>query len=395
MRSLLPADSSATSRHASRGLHRTVCAVSLAVATMLSACSGYKPPPPSPLQPNPATVAAHAAWTQRLAGGVNFPLHVAAVDGRLIMADASGDVMALDATTGSVAWRTHVASSLVAGVGTDGTTSAVVSGSSELIAIRNGMVAWKVPLASQSYTAPLVAGGRVFVVNADRSIAAYDAGNGYRLWQQKARAGNEDNLVLKQDSLLMAAGGGLLVGVAGRIVAFNPDNGAPLGEVTLAIPRGVDEVARMSDVVAPASRVGNSLCARTFQANVACADYGKSAIAWSQPSDGTSGISGDARIVVGADSLGDVVAWSRADGKQLWKNTTFRHRGLSAPLVMGDNVLVADAQGYVHVLDAADGELRNRVATDGAPIQVAPVAAGRDLAVVVGAKGTVSAIRLQ
>ena len=66
-----------------------------------------------------------AAWVLVYLSGIHPT--IAGVALGLIMADASGDVMALDATTGSVAWRTHVASSLVAGVGTDGTTSAVLT----------------------------------------------------------------------------------------------------------------------------------------------------------------------------------------------------------------------------------------------------------------------------
>ena len=61
---------------------------------------------------------------------------------------------------------------------------------------------------------------------------------------------------------------------------------------------------------------------------------------------------------------------------------------------MGNNVIAGDAQGYVHVLDASNGELRNRVRIDDSAIQVAPVLAGNTV-IVVSSKGTVAGLRLQ
>lgn len=359
---------------------------------VLVACSGNKPPPPSPLQANPASVPAGVAWSQKLPAEVNFPLQVATVGNEIVVADSRGNVQAMQAGSGSVLWQASVGKGISAGVGSDGTTAAVVTDRNELVALRGGKEQWRIPLDTRVYTAPLVAGGRVFVLGADRSVAAYDGGNGFRLWTQKARAA-DDGLVLRQGSLLTAAGGALLAGVSGRVVAFNPDDGTPLMQVSVASARGGTDVARMGDVLAPASREGGSLCTRTFQAGVSCAVLGGGGnTVWSQPSTGSTGISGDAQIVVGSDDSGNVVAWERANGNPVWNNTTLRYRGLGAPLVAGNQVLVGDAQGYVHVLARQSGALVNRVATDGAPIRVAPVLAGNSV-IVVGSKGTVTAIQ--
>ena len=357
----------------------------------LADCSGSKAPPPSPLQANPATVQTGVAWTQKLPAEVNFPLQVATVGNEVVVADSRGNVQAMQANSGAMLWQASVGKGISAGVGSDGTTAAVVTDRNELVALRAGKEQWRIPLDTRVYTAPLVAGGRVFVLGADRSVSAYDGGNGFRLWTQKARAA-DDGLVLRQGSLLTAAGGALLAGVSGRVVAFNPDNGTPLLQLNVASARGGTDVARMGDVLAPASREGGSLCTRTFQAGVSCASLAGGNTLWSQPSTGSTGISGDAQIVVGSDDSGNVVAWERASGNPAWANSTLRYRGLSAPLVAGNAVLVGDAQGYVHVLARQNGALANRVATDGAPIRVAPVLAGSSV-IVVGSKGTVTAIQ--
>lgn len=369
-------------------------AFAMVVTTMgLAACSGYKPPAPSPLQANPATVAVSTAWTSRMVAEPSIALQPVVTGDQVILSDRNGNVQALQAATGAPLWQVQVPHGVVAGVGSDGTTAAVVTRESELVAVRGGAIAWRVPLQAQAYTAPYVAGGRVFVLTADRGISAYDAGNGFRLWQQKVRSGSE-NMVLRQNSFLGSMAGALLAGVSGRIVAFNPDTGAPLGESLIASPRGANDVDRLVDVLAPVSREGNSLCVRAYQAAVGCVDYARNAAVWTQPSEGSSGVSGDARMVTGTDNAGNVVAWSRADGSPLWKNTTLRYRQPGTPLVVGDNIVLADGQGYIHVLARDTGALRNRIATDGAPVKIAPVQAGNTI-IVVGSKGVVTGLRLQ
>lgn len=199
---------------------------------VLAACSGNKPPPPSPLQANPASVPAGVAWSQKLPAEVNFPLQVATVGNEIVVADSRGNVQAMQAGSGSVLWQASVGKGISAGVGSDGTTAAVVTDRNELVALRGGKEQWRIPLDTRVYTAPLVAGGRVFVLGADRSVAAYDGGNGFRLWTQKARAA-DDGLVLRQGSLLTAAGGALLAGVSGRVVAIL---------YTLMVQFGIDEL---------------------------------------------------------------------------------------------------------------------------------------------------------
>ena len=376
--------------------HRPALRLSLlavCACAVLAACSSDKPPPPSPLQANPATVPTNMAWTNRLTGGVRFPLQVAAVGDQVLLGDSSGNVQALSAASGNAVWNFHAGQALTAGVGFDGATAAVVTASSQLVALRNGTQLWRVALPTQSSTPPLVAGGRVFLLGSDYSVTAFDASNGYRLWRQK---GNEmgGKLALRQASVLMAAQGQLWVGVAGRVVAFNPDTGAPIGEIPLASPRGLTELSQVVDLLAPASRQGNSLCARAYQSTVGCLNLGTGRTEWFQPTVGSTGVAGDGTLIVGADNNGVLTAWARADGKPLWKNETFKYRRLSAPLVAGNSIVVGDGQGYVHILDRTTGTLRNRVSIDNSPIEVAPVLAGNTV-VVVSNKGTVAGLRVQ
>jgi outer membrane protein assembly factor BamB len=60
-----------------------------------------------------------------------------------------------------------------------------------------------------------VAGNRVFVLAADRSVSAFDGQSGRRLWSQQ-RPG--EPLVLRQSGVLLAVGDTLVAGQGGRLV---------------------------------------------------------------------------------------------------------------------------------------------------------------------------------
>jgi outer membrane protein assembly factor BamB len=71
-----------------------------------------------------------------------------------------------------------------------------------------------------------------------------------------------------------------------------------------------------------------------------------------------------------------VVALSRRDGTEIWRQDQMLRRGLTAPAIAGDALVVADFDGYLHWLDAATGRLLGRAKAGGGRISNAPVAAG-------------------
>src|SRR5690606_25399035 len=158
-------------------------------------------------------------------------------------------------------------------------------------------------LAAQVFTPPLVAGGRVFVLGADRSVAAFDAASGRKLWSQQ-RTG--EPLVLRQSGVLMPVGDTLVAGFSGRMVGLNPDNGSVRWEAPIASPRGTNDVERLVELVGRTSRVGENVCARAFQAAVGCVNTARGAVTWVQPASGAEGIHGDDETVFGAESNGSV-----------------------------------------------------------------------------------------
>lgn len=356
--------------------------------SLLSACSlwkgGAEHPKPADLGPNVPVLGVRQAWVARIGSTAGLTLQVHADGGAVTLASSDGTVASLNTQTGADIWRTKVADGIAAGVGSDGHSSAIVSRENDLIVLQSGQEVWRHRLASQVFTAPLVAGERVFVMAADRSIAAFDAANGAPLW---TLPGTGAPLVLRQAGVLLAVGDTLVAGISGRLVGINPDTGSVRWDAPLANARGTNDVERLVELVGPASRVKANLCARAFQASVACADLAGGRVEWVQKSNGGDGISGDATTVVGAESNGNLVAWSRQDGRRIWASERLRYRRLSAPLLLGRSVVVGDDSGTVHFLSRDDASPLNRMATDGSPIEIAPVVSNDTLVVVTRAGG--------
>ena len=356
--------------------------MALAVAT-LAGCSLWSAdkskPQPADLGVNVAVLGVRQAWTARLGSMVGLPLDAHVAGNVVTLASADGTVAALDARTGGDIWRTALAEPLSAAAGSDGKYAAVVSRNNALIVMDGGRERWRETLAAQVFTPPLVAGGRVFVLSADRSVSAFDSSTGRRLWVQQ-RPG--EPLILHQAGVLLAVGDTLVVGLSGRLVGLNPDNGSVRWESPIASARGTNDVERLVELVGRTSRVDETVCARSFQAAVGCVNTARGLTIWTQPASGAEGIHGDADAIFGTESNGTLVAWRRADGSRLWSMDRLKHRKLTAPLLLGRSVVVGDDTGLVHLLSRTDGSPLNRLATDGSAIAAAPVVAADTLVVV-------------
>lgn len=357
-----------------RSLPRSLLLASL----LLGGCAGPDKPTPAALAANPSSLSVRLAWSNAKALGEE-PLDLKADGADVLVMTKAGRIVAWNAATGVENWRVDLGAAITSGLGGDATRMAVVTRGNTLVLIEQGKELWRANVQALVLTAPLVAGGRVFVLGGDRMISAFDAVTGQRLWQQQ-RTG--EPLILAQSGLLMAVGDTLVVGLGGRVLGLNPQNGSTRWDVALANVRGTNEVERLADIVAGTTRRGSVVCMRAFQSAVGCVDGSSGRLLWTRTANGYSGLAGDASTVVGTEADGRLRAWQRATGEVLWSSENFRFRGLSAPVVWDRGMVFGDSAGFVHVLDIRDGKLLNRLVTDGSAVSLGPVLAGTNLVLV-------------
>lgn len=369
--------------HSGRAFLATLFVASLSACSMmpsfLGGSSSVEKPKPAELSPSPGLIGVQQVWNTRI-GAVDLPLSVQVSGSMVALAASDGTVVALDGASGREAWRASVGAPIAAGVGSDGKVTAVITRANEVVALADGKVLWKQKLAAQAYTAPFVAGGRVFVLAADRSVSAFDGQNGSKLWTQQ-RPG--EPLVLRQGGVLLAVGDTLVAGQAGRLAGLNPVNGSIRWEAPIASPRGTNDIERLVELVGSVSRLGDTVCARAFQTSVGCVNASRGTVLWTKPANGSQGVHGDERLIFGSENDGKVIAWRRDNGERAWSTDRLLYRGLTAPLAVGSrSVVVGDTTGLVHFLAREDGSLLHRVSTDGSAVAAAPVLAGNTLVVV-------------
>ncbi len=350
----------------------TLTATLLSALLLVAACSGSSKPKPTPLEDIKPQIAGRQVWSQSV-GKLGDLLRPVASAASVTVASTDGRVVEFAADTGRELWRGDVGARLSAGVGSDGRFSAVVTVNNELVVLAAGKVLWRTLLASRVVTPPLVAGERVFVLAIDRSIQAFDAIDGRKLWSQQ-RPG--DPLTLLQPGVLVAWKDTLVAGQGPRLAGFDPLRGTLRWESAVASPRGTNEVERLADLVGPPTRVGSVICARAFQAAVGCVDAERGTLNWNRPVGGSEGVTADEQFVFAADASDRIQAWKLAGGEAVWNSERLLYRGLSTPLVVGRTVVFGDETGLLHFLDRADGNTLLRLPTDGRPIVAGPIRVG-------------------
>lgn len=372
--------------------------ISLAAAS-LSGCStisntwnnwfGDAKNKPAVLETLTGPASGRVVWSTK-GDDVTFPLSIATPGDRFVVASVDGTVRALAAADGRELWRGTAGAKLAAGVGSDGRFAAVVNRDNELVVLDNGAVVWKKALPTPVIAAPLVAGERVFALTLDRQVLAFDALDGRKIWELR-RPG--EPLTLAKAGVLMAYKDTLIVGQGARLAGIDPLKGQLRWEASVATPRGTNEVERLADLVGPAVRQGDVICARAFQSSVGCVNAERGSALWNRVVGGTNGIGADDQIVVAGDASDRMSAWKLANGDLAWSADQFQLRKLSAPVVLNKQIIVGDYEGQVHLLDRDTGKTRSRIATDGTP--VAAITLLGDTALVATRNGGLFAIKAE
>jgi outer membrane protein assembly factor BamB len=332
------------------------------VATVVVACSStssLKTPSAKEVVIPASAREVTALWRIQLPPMGPWLTPVLGADG-LIVASSKGLVSALDAGTGKTLWSLDLKSNLLSGIGAEAPRAgqaqhfAVVTQSNELVYFSRQGEEWRYPLSVQAITTPVLAGGRVFVLQSDRSVIGLNAQNSRLLWTQQKTG---DPLILNQK--------GILRGFSGRVLGLNPLTGATRFDTPIAVPRGVNDLERLVDLVAPAYRQGEVVCLRAFQAQIGCVNAVKGTLFWSRAAKGDVGLSGDANTVVAVESNGMVLGYDRASGDKTWESEKLRYRHLGAPLSLdASRFAVPEADGVVYLLSSEDGGLLARLSSN-------------------------------
>lgn len=345
------------------------------------------------LKPIVATAEVRTQWSASAGKAGDYTFAPAVLGSAIYIAGRDGTVSKIE--DGKTVWKINAGQPLSAGVGAGGQLVVVATPKGDVLAFstEDGKPRWQAKVTSEVLAAPTVGSEGVAVKSGDNRVFLFDAGDGGRKWVYQR---STPSLSIRSAGAPIFADRFVFVGFpGGKLVALSLQNGAPVWEGAVALPKGATELDRVADIVASPVVEGSQICAVAFQGRVACFDMSQGgAMIWSRDISSAAGLVLDGRYLFVTDEKGAVHALDRLSGSSLWKQDKLLNRRLSGPAVRRGLVAVADAEGIVHFLSREDGSFAARMKTDGTPVR-APVQLLGSSFLVQTAGGNVSAIEAQ
>lgn len=369
-------------RHLTWGV--LLCALLLSGCSLFAKKTGQEP---MELESFKKTAKLKEVWDKGVGAGqsVGFSRLTPALDGdKLFVVDHEGIVTALDSHKGKKLWSKNItkewtgmfgkfvhffkAADVNSGI-TGGISSAdgilfVGSYAGEVIALSavDGKEIWRKQLKGEISSVPQSNGQVVAIQTMNGKLFALDAKTGADLWFFE---NPPPLLTLRGTASPVVTDSAIYAGFSnGRLMAFNPSNGLILWDQRLAMPKGRSELDRMVDIHASPLLKDGILYVGTYQGRIAALARGTGSSLWGL--DGSTSenlaVSDDKLFVSHSD--GKIVAYNLTSGEQVWSNEKLLRRGLGSPQVFGDYLAVVDFEGYMHVLNQANGELAARTRVD-------------------------------
>lgn len=340
------------------------------------------------------TVRIQKIWGASVGGGgkkQRLGLGLGASDTRLFAAGRDGDVAAFDLKTGKLAWRTKTDLALAGGTGVGAGLVVVGSLDGQVVALSesNGVQKWRADVRGEILSSPAVAANAIIVRTVDGKLRALSTTDGKELWSAEQPI---PKLTLRGVAAPVIAKDMAISGFDnGRVLAVSVADGATVWDSPVSPSHGRTELERLNDIDAAVKIVGDDVFVAGYQGRAAMLAIDSGQVWWTHDVSSYRGVDVDDDQMYVATSLGEIVALKRRSGAEVWRDASLKHRGLSAPTVVGDYVAVADLDGYVHFFDRATGVIAGRAKTSGDRVTNPPLAVNGIL-YVISDKGDLSAL---
>lgn len=311
-------------------------------------------------------------WQVKLKESKTAVFYPAYENGALYVADENGSLTRLDADSGAKVWQVDTGKHLSGGVGIGEGLILLGTFKGEVLAYdESGSLLWQAQVSSEILSPPRVNGGIVVVRTGDGRLFGLNADDGSRIWVYQ---GTTPPLTVRSHAGVTLYPGAVFAGFpGGKLVALNLQDGNIGWEATVALPHGVTELERMTDVSGLPAIDRNSVCAVAYRGRVACFEPASGNQIWSKEASSNAGLVMDNQRVYVSEEYGVLAAYDKSSGVTNWKQDKLGGHKITLPLIArGARLIVGDEAGYVMILDRNDGTLLARSPTDGSPILSTP-----------------------
>jgi outer membrane protein assembly factor BamB len=235
------------------------------------------------------------------------------------------------------------------------------SGFKEVVQIdaKTGAIGWRSRTEAPVHAAPTVADGRVFAVDVNDELLAFDAGSGLQLWTyqaltEPARMLAASSPAVENDTLVTSF-------ASGELVALRAANGNELWNAALARASRTNALSEIRDIAGRPVIYKTDVFAVSHADYFAAVDLRTGSVRWTLPVSAitTPWASGDVVYVV--DQSGEVICVSRDSGQVYWIRDL--NEGLkkkkraywSSPLLAGNRLITLSNKGVALALNPKTG----------------------------------------
>lgn len=318
------------------------------------------------------------------------------IQGNMIVAvDYEGEVSSFVSENGKHLWNVDLDVPVVTGVGGGEELILVGTQEGEVIALdeTQGEILWRNQLSSEILAPPKAVQGVVVARTSDGRITGLSVNSGEKLWSYQRTV---PLLSLRGTSTPVLADDRVIAGYAnGKLVALSITDGKVIWEKSVAVPRGRTELDRLVDIDSEPVIVNGTVYVVAYHGQIAALDLASGRKMWSRDMSSRSGLDvafGDSVYV--SDDSGYIWALQDGTGDALWRQTRLLRRKVTAPVIVGNNIIVGDLEGYVHWISREDGRFVARKQIADEVIRSKPIV--KDGLVFVNAvDGTLTALRVQ
>ena len=355
---------------------------------------------PEEIKPNPLPrineeVRLEVLWNRKIGGGSGdraIRLRPAILGGRVFAASADGNIKALTTDKGRIIWEAEVKDFytkeelsfgfskgldvITGGVGAGGDLVVVGTGSGEILALNqsDGSLAWKSRVASEVLSQPQIDDDLVVVQTIDGKVAAYDAIDGSRKWLYTT---NIPSLTLRGTATPIISDDIILVGFStGRVTLLERETGFPGLDQRVGVAQGDSDLERLVDIDGVMAMENGRLYAASFQGRIIGIDIATGRILWAEEASSVSGVGTGFGNVYLASSDSQISAYNADNGREVWRVDALLHRDITAPVAMGSYLAFTDYEGYLHLMAQSDGRFVGRRKIDGSGVRSGVVAEG-------------------
>ncbi|WP_163930446.1 outer membrane protein assembly factor BamB [Paraferrimonas sp. SM1919] len=361
--------------------------------TMLAACSSTddeeQKTAVAPLKKIEQRVELKEVWSASVGDGVeNYfsRLRPAVNYGKIYVADRYGSIIAFDKKSKDIVWqqdfsevfREHALAKNKGARISAGLTVArnkVFVGSERglLVALeaKTGELAWEQLLKGELLSPPVVADNTVIVHAGSGTVYALNVDNGEELWRFEAQL---PALTLRGTSEPIFEAGGVFVGGAdGKVSVLVAANGQPAWEQSTLEVKGSNDLERMADIDSKPLIIRDTLYTIGYNGNLTALEIRSGRVKWQRQYSSFHNLESSYNRIFLVDDSDTIHAIDSENGLEVWSNSDFKNRQLTAAVRVGEYLLVGDLEGYLHVLATTDGSNVGRLRIDGSGIFSHPV----------------------